>query len=116
MMKGGVGLATVRVGPAGRWRGTVTVSALTVVNALGDVLDESGAILAGVRSDGAFADSKDLLLSMSARPAFGASGKHDFVRGDDRRPPGQAPVRDRRPDESRWVRAGRQPRAHAGGR
>ena len=34
LMKGGVGLASVAIG------GGVTVSALTVVNALGDVLDE----------------------------------------------------------------------------
>ena len=44
MMKGGVGLASVR-----RSGGGVTVSALTVVNALGDVLDEQGEILAGAR-------------------------------------------------------------------
>jgi L-aminopeptidase/D-esterase-like protein len=64
MMKGGVGLATVTVGSG------VTVSALTVVNALGDILDEAGAILAGACRDGAFVSGKDLLLSMAAAPSF----------------------------------------------
>lgn len=64
MMKGGIGLSTVRVG------GGVTVSALTVVNAMGDVLDEKAEILAGARRDGAFAGSKDLLLKGSAAPTF----------------------------------------------
>ena len=66
MMKGGVGLASVEVG------GGVTVSALTVVNALGDVLDESGGILAGARRGGGFAGSKASLLSMASAPVFGA--------------------------------------------
>jgi L-aminopeptidase/D-esterase-like protein len=64
MMKGGVGLSTVHVG------GGVTVSALTVVNALGDVLDERGGILAGARRAGSFAGSKDLLLAMAEAPSF----------------------------------------------
>jgi L-aminopeptidase/D-esterase-like protein len=62
MMKGGVALATVRIG-----RG-VTVSALTVVNALGDVLDERGRVLAGARKDQAFVGSKDALLAMPGAP------------------------------------------------
>ncbi len=62
MMKGGVALSTVTVG-----RG-VTVSALSVVNAFGDVLDESGSVLAGARRDGRFVGSKDLLLSMPGAP------------------------------------------------
>jgi L-aminopeptidase/D-esterase-like protein len=66
MMKGGVGLASVEVG------GGVTVSALTVVNALGDVLDEQGEILAGARRGGAFAGSKASLLAMTSAPVFGA--------------------------------------------
>lgn len=72
MMKGGIGLATVHVGPEDADGERVTVSALTVVNALGDVLDENGAILAGVRKDGAFAGGKDLLLSMACAPDFTA--------------------------------------------
>jgi L-aminopeptidase/D-esterase-like protein len=64
MMKGGVGLCSISVG------GGATVSALTVVNALGDVLDEQGAILAGARKGGAFVKSKDLLLGMAAAPNF----------------------------------------------
>ena len=59
MMKGGVGLASVEIG------GGVTVSALTVVNALGDVLDEQGQILAGARRDGGFVGSKASLLAMT---------------------------------------------------
>jgi len=64
MMKGGIALSSVSVG------GGVTVSALTVVNALGDVLDESGAILAGARRGGSFVGSKDLLLEADAAPLF----------------------------------------------
>jgi L-aminopeptidase/D-esterase-like protein len=66
MMKGGVGLASVEVG------GGVTVSALTVVNSLGDVLDERGEILAGARRSGGFAGSKASLLAMTSAPVFGA--------------------------------------------
>jgi L-aminopeptidase/D-esterase-like protein len=62
MMKGGIGLSSVTLG------GGATVSALTVVNALGDVLDEHGAVLAGARRDGAFVGSKDLLLGMTDAP------------------------------------------------
>lgn len=70
MMKGGVGLATVSVGPAGEPESRVAVSALTVVNSLGDVLDENGRILAGSLRDGIFAGSKGLLLSCSSAPDF----------------------------------------------
>ena len=42
-MKGGVGVATIDASRA------VRVTALTVVNAFGDVLDEAGAVLAGAR-------------------------------------------------------------------
>ncbi len=62
MMKGGLALSSVAVG-----RG-VTVSALSVVNAFGDVLDESSAVLAGARRDGAFVGSRDLLLSLPGAP------------------------------------------------
>jgi L-aminopeptidase/D-esterase-like protein len=70
MMKGGVGLATVHVGPPGDTRARVTVSALTVVNALGDVLDEDGRILAGSLRNGRFAGTKAQLLAGSAVPSF----------------------------------------------
>jgi L-aminopeptidase/D-esterase-like protein len=66
MMKGGVGLASVEIG------GGVTVSALTVVNALGDVLDEHGAVLAGARRDGRFVGSKAMVLAMASAPVFGS--------------------------------------------
>jgi L-aminopeptidase/D-esterase-like protein len=62
MMKGGLALSTVTVGQG------VTVSALTVVNAFGDVLDETGAVLAGARRDGRFVGSKDLLLCAPCAP------------------------------------------------
>lgn len=65
MMKGGVGLVSVQIG------GGVTVNALTVVNALGDVIDEEGAVLAGARRDGAFVGSKEVLMQMAEAPNFG---------------------------------------------
>ena len=62
-----------RRGPGlGDDRGGRDRSALTVVNALGDVLDERGEILAGARRDGRFAGSKASLLAMTAAPVFGA--------------------------------------------
>jgi L-aminopeptidase/D-esterase-like protein len=64
MMKGGIALSTVCVG-----RG-VTVSALSVVNAFGDVLDENGSVLAGARRGGGFVNSKDLLLAMAGAPSL----------------------------------------------
>jgi L-aminopeptidase/D-esterase-like protein len=62
MMKGGVALATVEVGKG------VTVSALSVVNSFGDVLDEQGAVLAGARREGKFVGSKEVLLRMPGAP------------------------------------------------
>jgi L-aminopeptidase/D-esterase-like protein len=67
-MKGGVGTATVRAGD-------VTISALVVVNAAGDVLDwRTGTIIAGARTpDGrGFARSADVLRADLARPAAAA--------------------------------------------
>jgi L-aminopeptidase/D-esterase-like protein len=52
--------------------GEVTVTAITVVNALGDVLDEQGGILAGARRAGGFVNSQRLLTQMAAAPAFNA--------------------------------------------
>ena len=62
MMKGGVALSTVEVGES------ITVSALTVVNAFGDVLDERGSVLAGAREDTGFVGSKEALLAMPDAP------------------------------------------------
>jgi L-aminopeptidase/D-esterase-like protein len=59
--KGGVGLASEEVAGA-------RVSALAVVNALGDVLDEDGSVLAGVRRDGGFVRTVDLLRSGDVDP------------------------------------------------
>jgi L-aminopeptidase/D-esterase-like protein len=67
LMKGGVGLASIETG------GGATVSALTVVNALGDVLDEHGGILAGARRGSGFAGSKASLLAMASAPVFGGA-------------------------------------------
>lgn len=58
---GGLGSAAVELGP-------YVVGALAVVNALGDVLDGEGRILAGARGDdGSFLDSARLLVDESAR-------------------------------------------------
>jgi L-aminopeptidase/D-esterase-like protein len=65
-MKGGVGLATASVGAG------ISMTALAVVNALGDVLDEDGTVLAGARRDGAFIDSRKHLLSLPSPPVFNA--------------------------------------------
>jgi L-aminopeptidase/D-esterase-like protein len=62
MMKGGIALSTVTVGQG------VTVSALSVANAFGDVLDETGSVLAGARQNGGFVGSKGLLLSLPSAP------------------------------------------------
>lgn len=62
MMKGGIALTTVQLG-----RG-VTVSALSVVNAFGDVLDEQGAVLAGAWREAEFVGSRDVLLRMPGAP------------------------------------------------
>jgi L-aminopeptidase/D-esterase-like protein len=66
-MKGGVGIGAADAG-------AVQVRALAVVNALGDVRDASGAIVAGARrADGAWLDSA----------AFIARGSDDVARFDD---------------------------------
>lgn len=64
LMKGGVALAKVTIAQ------TVSVWALTVVNAVGDVVAEDGTILAGARDDGGFVDSRRRLLSMSGPPGL----------------------------------------------
>ena len=56
-MKGGIGTASLRV-PGATVDG-VTVGALVVVNAVGDVVDESGAVLAGARASEAAASEDD---------------------------------------------------------
>lgn len=61
--KGGLGAASARL-PGGEW-----VGVLAVVNAFGDVLDESGAVLAGV-----FAPGKGFLCA--SRQAFTAAPRH----------------------------------------
>ncbi len=59
-MKGGLGVWTERAGP-------VTVAALAVVNAIGDVRDGEGRILAGARSPmGGFSDVERSIRSMPA--------------------------------------------------
>lgn len=63
-MKGGLGLASAKVG------GGAAACALTVVNALGDVVDKDGTIIAGARVDGEFVGSTKTLLGMSAAPRF----------------------------------------------
>ena len=63
-MKGGVGCAVVRAGT-----GTLVAAALVVVNALGDVRDANGRIIAGARNSAGFADSS-VLLAGGPPPAF----------------------------------------------
>lgn len=62
---GGVGSATARLGED-------AVGALVVVNALGDVVDARGEILAGARrADGSFLDTARVLRTRGARGGFG---------------------------------------------
>ncbi len=65
-MKGGVGSASARLD------GGLIVAALAVVNAVGDVRDEQGNILAGPRrEDGGLADSVDLMPQAADRMRWG---------------------------------------------
>jgi L-aminopeptidase/D-esterase-like protein len=63
-MKGGVGAAVASA--AG-----VTVGALAVVNAFGDVRDAAGRIIAGARRDGRFADSVRVIRDEETTQRFG---------------------------------------------
>ena len=63
-MKGGVGCAVVCAGT-----GALVAAALVVVNALGDVRDAQGSIIAGARNGAGFADSS-VLLAGGPPPAF----------------------------------------------
>lgn len=84
-MKGGFGVSSVQLA------GGVTVSALTVVNAFGDVLAEDGSILAGARlpteggeaGEGArtvggrpFLDTSAHLLTLEDHPRFNSRVEH----------------------------------------
>lgn len=64
-MKGGLGLAKVSL-PGG-----VVVTALTVVNAFGDVLGKNGRVLAGARVNGDFANAHEYMLRLTEHPHFG---------------------------------------------
>ena len=59
--KGGVGMATIELGPA-------SISALAVVNAFGEVVGEDGSVLAGVWRDGAYRRTADLLRTGEIPP------------------------------------------------
>jgi L-aminopeptidase/D-esterase-like protein len=63
-MKGGVAMASVRMG------GGVVVCAFSVVNALGDVIEEDGSIVAGARDGGEFLNSEEHVLSLLEAPTF----------------------------------------------
>jgi L-aminopeptidase/D-esterase-like protein len=64
-MKGGVGVATAT-------SGDVTAAAVAVVNALGDVRDANGAIIAGARNEkGRFVDGARLIAQGGVRRKFG---------------------------------------------
>lgn len=86
-MRGGIGTASLHVGGCtgggeggdeGENAGRITVSALVAVNAIGDVLDAQGRIVAGARTaDGTgFADSTAAMLAghMARRPAVVPAG------------------------------------------
>jgi L-aminopeptidase/D-esterase-like protein len=63
-MKGGVGIGTAS-------SGTVTTAAIAVVNALGDVRDASGTIIAGARDgNGGFLDGAKLIAEGGVRRKF----------------------------------------------
>lgn len=62
-MKGGLGVATSEAS------GGIVVGAVAVVNAVGDVLDRDGTIIAGTRRGDAFADSAALLRANVAGTA-----------------------------------------------
>lgn len=64
-MKSGVGLSKMSL------PGSVTVAALTVVNAFGDVLAEDGSVLAGALVDGEFVNSHEYILRLTEHPHFG---------------------------------------------
>ena len=70
-MKGGVGCATAS-------SGSVHVGALAVVNALGDVRDDAGRIIAGARTPaGGFADSARVIAAApAAAPPLGRAAGH----------------------------------------
>jgi L-aminopeptidase/D-esterase-like protein len=75
-MKGGIGTASLKLGE-------VTIGALAVVNAAGDVLDSrTGAILAGARrADGSFADSAAIMREIvAAQPGKGVELQDDALR------------------------------------
>ena len=65
-MKGGVGASIASAG-------AVSVGALAVVNAFGDVRDGAGRIIAGARRDGSFLDSSRLLREQRSAPRFGTT-------------------------------------------
>jgi L-aminopeptidase/D-esterase-like protein len=69
-MKGGFGCATAR-------SGTLVAGAVAVVNALGDVRDGMGTIIAGARDDDGFADSAALLAR--GQPAAFADAQSPVV-------------------------------------
>jgi L-aminopeptidase/D-esterase-like protein len=63
-MKGGVGAAVAA-------SGDLSVGAVAVVNAFGDVRDGAGRIIAGARRDGVFLDSARLVRDQAMAPGFG---------------------------------------------
>lgn len=67
-MKGGIGCATITAG-------SLTVGAVAVVNAIGDVRDGAGSILAGARdAAGGFLDARVALANAAPAERFGSTG------------------------------------------
>ncbi len=63
--KGGLGVASLELGGGG------VIAAVAVVNAVGEVLDEDGTVLAGIWRDGGYLRSSDVLREQGLRGRFG---------------------------------------------
>ncbi len=57
-MKGGIGSSSLKIGD-------VVVGAIAVVNAVGDIVNEDGTVLAGARNDGSFFSAEQRLTSLN---------------------------------------------------
>ena len=104
--KSGIGSVCLEVG------GDLRVAALIAVNAVGDVLNEDGSVLAGMRRpDGGWMNSLDLLRGAPASPDPGDLG-HGDRRRRDQCPPRQGGREQSRADGAGWPGARRATGAH----
>jgi len=72
-MKGGLGTASVKI------YGDVTVAALFVVNALGDIVDEAGRIIAGIRREDGDGFDNTIRLLKHGYTVTGAPGRNTVI-------------------------------------